>query len=427
MSTRREFLKSAALLGIAGAAIPNAVAQTAQTISAAGQIAPQRGVPTTDSDRAYWLDVIQRIARPVLENLSKRQLKHMMPVEAIDPVDRRKCTHLEAFGRLMAGIAPWLAATELNDSETQLQKNFAGLTQAALDAATDPKSPDFMNFTRGGQPLVDAAFLAQGILRAQSVLWDPLEERVQAQIIAALKSSRAIKTPMSNNWVMFAATVETALQMMGEATVKERLEDSIQRMLGWYKGDGAYGDGEAFHWDYYNSFVIHPMLLDTLGRLRENDATFESTYKTELARARRYAEILERLIAPDGTFPSLGRSTTYRFGALQSLAQIALMQELPEHISAAQARCAMTAVIRRMIEAPGTFDDHGWLQIGFCGHQPSLAETYISTGSLYLCSLALLPLGLPPANEFWKGPATRWTAQRLWAGEALPRDHAIAE
>jgi hypothetical protein len=416
MSTRREFLKSAVLLGIAGAAIPNAVAQTAQ-IANAGSV----------SDRAYWLDVMQRIARPVLENLSKRQLKRAMPVEAINPADRRKYTHLEAFGRLTAGIAPWLAATELDDSETQLQKIFASLTQAALDAATDPESPDFMNFTRGGQPLVDAAFLAQGILRAQSVLWDPLEERVQAQIIAALKSSRAIKTPISNNWVMFAATVETALQMMGEATVRERLENSIQRMLGWYKGDGAYGDGEAFHWDYYNSFVIHPMLLDTLGRLRENDATFEPTYKIELARARRYSEILERLIAPDGTFPSLGRSTTYRFGALQSLAQIALMQELPEHINAAQARCAMTAVIRRMIEAPGTFDDHGWLQIGFCGHQPSLAETYISTGSLYLCSVALLPLGLPPANEFWSGPATRWTAQRLWAGEALPRDHAISE
>jgi hypothetical protein len=170
------------------------------------------------------------------------------------------------------------------------------------------------------------------------------------------------------------------------------------------------------------------MLLDTLTVLGELDpATYEPVYKTELARARRYAEILERLIAPDGTFPSLGRSTTYRFGALQSLAQIALMEELPERVKPAQARSAMTAVIRRMIEAQGTFDDHGWLQIGFCGHQPSLGETYISTGSLYLCSAALLPLGLPPANEFWSGPPTRWTSQRLWSGEEVPRDHAITE
>jgi hypothetical protein len=226
---------------------------------------------------------------------------------------------------------------------------------------------------------------------------------------------------------MFAAMVETALKMMGEVPIKERLEDCVQRMLGWYKGDGAYGDGEPFHWDYYNSFVIQPMLLDSLVLLKEKDTSYEPVYKTELMRARRYAEILERLIAPDGTFPSLGRSTTYRFGALQSLAQMALLEQLPERVKPAQARSAMTAVIRRMIEAPGTFDEQGWLQIGFCGHQPSLAETYISTGSLYLCATALLPLGLPPANDFWSGPATLWTAQRLWQGQDLPRDHALAD
>ncbi|MGH7981400.1 MAG: DUF2264 domain-containing protein, partial [Limisphaerales bacterium] len=236
-----------------------------------------------------------------------------------------------------------------------------------------------------------------------------------------------IKTPTSNNWVMFAAMVETALGMMGEATLKERLEDSVRRMLGWYKGDGAYGDGEFFHWDYYNSFVIHPMLLDSLAPLKAKEAAYERIHKIELARARRYAQILERLIAPDGTFPSLGRSTTYRFGALQSLAQIALMEELPHPVKPAQARGAMTAVMRRMIEAPGTFDGRGWLQIGFCGHQPSLAEPYISTGSLYLCAAALLPLGLSPDREFWNGPATPWTEQLLWSGKAVPRDHAISE
>lgn len=434
MSTRREFLKAAAVLGIAGAAgatVPDAVAQTNETAPhfvgtlRSGMRAAKSG--STSSDRAYWLDVMQRIARPVLENLSHRQLKRVMPVESENPTDRRKYTHLEAFGRLTAGIAPWLTAQELDDPEAQLQKKYLELTQAALDAATDPKSPDFMNFTKGGQPLVDAAFLAQGILRAPSVLWEPLPGQVQEQLAAALKSSRAIRTPRGNNWVMFAAIVEIALQMMGETTLKERLQDCVQHMLGWYKGDGAYGDGEAFHWDYYNSFVIHPMLLDTLVRLKEKDASYEPIYKTELTRARRYAEILERLIAPDGTFPSLGRSTTYRFGALQSLAQIALMEGLPERVKPAQVRCAMTTVLRRMIEAPGTFDDAGWLQIGFCGHQPSLGEPYISTGSLYLCSAALLPLGLPPGNEFWSGPALRWTAQRLWAGEDAPRDHAILE
>ena len=53
--------------------------------------------------------------------------------------------------------------------------------------ATDPASADFMNFREGSQPLVDTAFLAQAILRAPKVLWEPLEQRVKQQVIDALK------------------------------------------------------------------------------------------------------------------------------------------------------------------------------------------------------------------------------------------------
>jgi len=226
---------------------------------------------------------------------------------------------------------------------------------------------------------------------------------------------------------MFAATVEAALLAMGEPTVEDRLENSLRRMLAWYKGDGAYGDGDFFHWDYYNSFVIQPMLVDVLACLRRHDGAFDPVLRIVEQRARRFAVIQERLIAPDGTFPSLGRSTTYRFGAFQTLAQVALRGSLPEPLRAPAVRGALTAVIRRMISFPGTFDDRGWLRVGFCGHQPALGETYISTGSLYLCSVGLLPLGLPPTDPFWSDPPATWTSQRLWSGESLSADHALED
>jgi len=417
MKTRREFFKSAAALGALGAtSLPlRTLAENIPTISNAGD------------DRRYWVSVMEKIARPVLANLSRRELKKKMPVEEQRGAKRATCTHLEAFGRLLCGLAPWLALENLAGDELKLQQEFIRLAQTSLDAATDPQSPDFMNFTNGGQPLVDTAFLAQGLLRAPNVVWEPLEPRVKKQTIAALASSRKIPTPTSNNWVMFAATVEAALLEFGEPTQSARLEDCVRKMLGWYVGDGAYGDGEFFHFDYYNSFVIQPMLLDVLTVLQKHDARFSATREKVLPRAKRFAEIQERLIAPDGTFPSLGRSTTYRFGAFHTLALLALNKELPAHLKPAQVRCALTAVIRKMAEAPGTFDAAGWLQIGFCGHQPALGENYISTGSLYLCSAGLLPLGLPPADEFWSAPAEWWTAQKLWAGENLPADHAATD
>lgn len=418
MESRRDFLKSVTALGVAG------LTGVSPNVAAAKSTLPE--AHHTD-DRSYWLDVMNRIASPVLENLSRRELKKNMPVEAAKPADRAQYTHLEAFGRLLDGLAPWLAVTNLNGAELKQQQKFISLAQECLDTATDPKSPDFMNFTHGGQPLVDAAFLAEGILRAPAVLWKSLDARVQKQLVEALISSREIKTPTDSNWVMFAATVEAALLVMGQDTIEDRLENSVHRMLGWYKGDGLYGDGKFFHFDYYNSFVIHPMLVDVLAVLKQRDHTFHQSYAIELVRARRYAEIQERLIAPDGTFPSIGRSTTYRFGAFHALAQIAWMRELPEQVKPAQVRCAMTAVIRKMIEAPGTFDKHGWLRIGFYGHQPSLAEGYISTGSLYLCAIALLPLGLPPSDEFWSAPPARWTSQLIWSGQSVPADHAISD
>jgi len=37
----------------------------------------------------------------------------------------------------------------------------------------------------------------------------------------------------------------------------------------------------------------------------------------------------------------------------------------------------------------------------------------------------LLPLGLPPADEFWTAPAAQWTQQKIWSGEDLAADHAL--
>ena len=74
----------------------------------------------------------------------------------------------------------------------------------------------------------------------------------------------------------------------------------------------------------------------------------------------------------------------------------------------------------------GTFDRDGWLRIGLCGHQPGVGETYISTGSLYLCAVGFLPLGLPATDDFWAAPAQPWTSVRAWSGQAFPIDHALS-
>src|SRR5207244_11829884 len=166
------------------------------------------------------------------------------------------------------------------------------------------------------------------------------------------------------------------------------------------------------------------MLVDVLDACKDESTAWKEIAVRVEQRAARYAAVQERLIAPDGSFPAIGRSIAYRCGAFHLLAQSALRRALPEGVSPAQVRGALTAAIRRTLEAQDTFDANGWLRIGFCGHQPGVGEPYISTGSLYLCAVALLPLGLPASDLFWSGVAAPFTQQRAWSGQAFPIDHA---
>lgn len=411
---RRQFLESA---GVGAAGL---LAQSTGKEAGAGS----RAGPA--DDRAYWVTVAQRLSEPVLTNLAAGTLRVRMPVEEADGAGRRSVSHLEAFGRLLAGIAPWLELPPDATPEGRLRARYADLARRALAVAVDPSSADAMNFTKDRQPLVDAAFLAQGLLRAPRALREGLDAAARENLVRALESTRVI-VPGFNNWLLFSATVEAGLFALGARWDHVRVDYALRQHAQWYKGDGTYGDGPTFHWDYYNSFVIHPMLLDVLAAVGDDSEAWKAMRDPETRRAQRYAAVQERLISPEGTFPAIGRSIAYRFGAFQLLAQVALRRELPAEVSPAQARGALTAVIRRSIEAPGTFDEAGWLRIGFAGHQPGVGERYISTGSLYLCAAGLLPLGLPAADPFWSDPPQPWTSQKAWSGQPFPIDKALSD
>ena len=241
--------------------------------------------------------MLRRIADPVLAALSQKRLKATMPVETAhsNAADRSQFTYLEALGRLLAGIAPFLESGEHEGAEGELRQRYADLARRSIASAVDPASPDFMNFAKGQQPVVDAAFLALAVLRAPTELWEKLDSVVKTHLIAAMRSSRVIR-PGFNNWLLFSATVEAFLCMTGEAWDAMRVDYAIRQHEEWYEGDGLYGDGPHFHWDYYNSFVIHPMLLEVLDAVsrKSKDWEFSSPRCCPIAALRRYSGTLDR-------------------------------------------------------------------------------------------------------------------------------------
>lgn len=141
----------------------------------------------------------------------------------------------------------------------------------------------------------------------------------------------------------------------------------------------------------------------------------------------RYGVILERLISPEGTFPAVGRSITYRTGAFQPLAWLAQENELPEELSNGQVRSALTALIGNMFLENQNYHKSGYLILGFNGHQPRISDVYTNNGSLYLASLIYLPLGLPADHPFWADEAEDWTSKKAWSQKSFPKDGAFHE
>lgn len=374
--------------------------------------------------RGDWLTMLRTIVAPVLRHGAAGTLKSAMPVEAPTGGEgRRHFTHLEACGRMLAGLAPWLELEGLTGEEAAWQYEARGQAQALIASITDPASPDHVDFGLGLQPLVDAAFLAQAILRAPTILWNDLPPAVRTHIVREMAATRWI-TPASNNWLLFAAMIETLFAALKLDFDPMRIDRAIRQFDTWYVGDGWYGDGPAFRFDYYNSFVIHPFLVDIL-RVLPREPEWQEFGARQMGRAQRHAAQLERMIATDGTMPAIGRSLAYRCGNLHLLAQLALLGKLPSGVAAGQVRSAMSLAMTRTLAVPATFDDEGWLTVGYSGHQPGLAEDYISTGSLYLCTAAFLPLGLAPNDPFWGDVAASPTAVRLCEGQDVARDRAI--
>ena len=386
---------------------------------------------TEKSDREIWCDVMYRMAAPVLSNMSEGLLKQNMLVELSPTWDGRNqnVTYMECFGRLMAGLAPWLS---LPDDETPEGLQRKQLREWALESyanAVDPASPDYLLWRQENQTLVDAAFLAESFLRSYDALWMPLDSITKQRYIAEFTDLRRVD-PSYSNWLLFSATVESFLRKAGAPSDTYRISSSLRKIEEWYVGDGWYSDGPRFAFDYYNSFVIHPMYIEALEIITEAGKREKignmpgCNFHEAIRRAQRFGVILERLISPEGTLPVFGRSITYRTGSLQTLALLAWRNWLPEELSNGQVRAAMTAVIQRMFGDGRNFNTAGFLTLGFNGSQPGISDYYTNNGSLYMASLAFLPLGLSADDPFWTDASQSWTSKKAWEGEEFPKDHS---
>lgn len=386
----------------------------------------------SNEDRAYWVDLLYKMAAPVLSNMAEGNLQKNMIVEVSPNWDGRNkgVTYMETFGRLMAGIAPWLSLPDDETDEGMKRKQLRDWALKSYRNAVDPESPDYLLWRGHGQALVDAAYIAESFLRGYDALWVPLDDTTKSRYIEEFSQLRRVDPPYTN-WLLFSSTIEGLLAKAGAQYDEYRVNSAIRKVEEWYTGDGWYADGPEFAFDYYSSYVFHPMYLETLQALKDSKAYtrihYSNYYNRALRRAQKYSIVLERLISPEGTFPVFGRSIPYRMATMQPLALMAWYEKLPAGLTNGQVRSALTAVMHRMFDDKENFNEGGFLTIGFAGRQPNIADWYTNNGSLYMTSLSFLPLGLPATHPFWTDAQQPWTSQKAWSGQPFPKDHHWGE
>lgn len=386
----------------------------------------------SNENRAYWVDLLYKMAAPVLSNMAEGNLQKNMIVEVSPNWDGRNkgVTYMETFGRLMAGIAPWLSLPDDETDEGMKRKQLRDWALKSYRNAVDPESPDYLLWRGHGQALVDAAYIAESFLRGYDALWEPLDDTTKSRYIEEFSQLRRVDPPYTN-WLLFSSTIEGLLAKAGAQYDEYRVNSAIRKVEEWYTGDGWYADGPEFAFDYYSSYVFHPMYLETLQALKDSKAYtrihYSNYYNRALRRAQKYSIVLERLISPEGTFPVFGRSIPYRMATMQPLALMAWYEKLPAGLTNGQVRSALTAVMHRMFDDKENFNEGGFLTIGFAGRQPNIADWYTNNGSLYMTSLSFLPLGLPATHPFWTDAQQPWTSQKAWSGQPFPKDHHWGE
>ena len=381
------------------------------------------------SDREYWCALAYKMAQPVLENMAKGELQKNMQTEFSPSFDNRnkKVLYMECFGRLMAGIAPWLTLPDDDTAEGKQRRQLREWALASYKNAVDPQSPDYLCWGIGGQNLVDAAYIAESFLRAYDTLWKPLDDVTKQRYLKEFANLRHIDPPYTN-WLLFSSTIESFMAKAGGDYDQYRVNSACRKMEEWYVGDGWYSDGPVFAFDYYSSYVFHPMYLETLQAMVDAKANtrldYKKYYDRELKRCQKYAIVLERFISPEGTFPAFGRSIPYRMATMQPLALMAWYQTLPSDLTNGQVRAALTKVLHRMFDQENNFNEKGYLSIGFCGtNQKNVADWYTNNGSLYMTTLSFMPLGLPANHPFWTDAAQPWTQVKAWNNQPFPKDH----
>lgn len=296
---------------------------------------------------------------------------------------------MEAFIRPLWGLAPlWGGGGECED--------FDQIYLQGIQNGTDPEHPEYWGELKSfAQEVCEAPALALALVMAPHKLWTPLSDKQKANVVNWLLKINEVQH-VDNNWNYFPVLVNIALKKLGQPYSQKVIDEKLEKIEGFYRGDGWYSDGKGQRFEYYIAFALHFYSL-IYAKLMETDDPERSRLFKE--RAMLFAKHYIYWFDEEGREIPFGRSLTYRFAHLAFWSACLFADVEPYPVEVIKGIIARN--LRFWMKMP-IFDNSGILTVGYGYNQPHMAEEYTCFGSPNWCMKTFLLLMLPDEHPFWK-------------------------
>ncbi|MFG2353339.1 DUF2264 domain-containing protein [Streptomyces sp. NPDC048521] len=360
--------------------------------------------PCTGYTRAHWEAAADALLAAVAPYATPDRALYHLPGD-----------HVSRAGHLsdgLEGYARTLLLAAFRGDETTLGRYAEGL--AAGPGGVWPAVVD------RSQPLVEAASIALALRLTRPLLWDRLDDSVRERTADWLADALTAEA-WPCNWELFPVTVGGFLQETGHRTeaARKAIDRGLERIEGWYLGDGWYTDGDGRKFDYYNGWAMH--LYTVLHAWLADDGELLSLYGRRLSR---HLEDYAHLFGGDGAPLHQGRSLTYRFATTAPLWLGALTGHTP--LPPGVTRRLASGALRYFLDG-GAVDERGLLPLGWLGPDESLVQDYSGPASPYWASKGFLGLLLPPDHEVWTAPEEPGPVERADEVRSLPAPNWLVQ
>lgn len=362
-------------------------------------------------NKKQWEVYLLKVVKPVLEDYSKGTLKERFT--GLTEQDNMDNAVVEAVSRSLMGVSTWLESGEYSENKEEMHQI---ATKVLINIGNGVEN---FNFIDHKQKLVEAGHISYALKMAPTAMIGSLTIEQKEKLFFKIAESRKI-TPHLNNWLLFAAMRESMFHKYEHDYDRFMIENTALALNDWYVGDGVFKDGIYFANDYYNSLVIQPFTFELM-----NEEMFKRSFKHDLVKIlKRYTVHQERSINSNGEYTLHGRSLAYRFGVFHHLAKMSYEGLIDESLSPSGIKNALSQVLHQNFEQYDIFDNNGTLIKGITCEQSSVVESYISVGSLYMCSVIFIALGIDEEDEFWQGDDL-WTSKKIILGMEANLDKKI--